>query len=64
MKGGLKMNYYFCLNCNRRYCGWATDNFCSNCGTVLKQITEEQFYAEKKRVVIKEIKDNVSSRHL
>ncbi len=47
------MNYYICLNCRQKYCGWATGEICQKCGGVLKRISQEEFYLEKKRVVMK-----------
>ncbi|GAH48348.1 unnamed protein product [marine sediment metagenome] len=40
-----------------RYCGWADDKFCSNCGNKLKEISEKEFYEKKKRVIEKELSD-------
>lgn len=48
------MNYYICLNCKQKYCGWAKNIICAKCGGVLKRIPEEEFYSGKKEVVIEE----------
>jgi len=53
-KGDKKMNYYICLNCDQKYCGWAVSEICQKCGGVLEPMTREEFYLEKKRVVIEE----------
>ncbi|MBA7528493.1 hypothetical protein ES705_20680 [subsurface metagenome] len=49
---GKKMNYYICPGCRQRYCGWSDNKICQKCGGVLKRISQEEFYLEKKRVVI------------
>ena len=53
------MNYYICLNCGQKYCGWAENKFCEKCGDKLKEITGEEFYSEKKEAVVveEEVKD-------
>jgi len=45
------MNYYICLNCGQKYCGWAEGIICQKCGGVLKKITREEFYSEEKEVI-------------
>ena len=57
------MNYYICRRCGTLYCGWAVSIICQKCGGVLKRITREEFYSEKKEVIKEEVK-NVSSRYL
>jgi len=49
------MNYYICGRCGSLYCGWATSIICEKCGGVLKKVSWEKFYSEKKGVVIKEV---------
>ncbi|GAI62472.1 unnamed protein product [marine sediment metagenome] len=50
------MNYYICMECGQKYCGWAISIICQKCGSKLRRITWEEFYSkeEKKRVVIEE----------
>jgi len=55
-KRRVKMNYYICEECGSLYCGWAVTIICQKCGGVLKKVTWEEYYSEKKEVVIKEDK--------
>ncbi|MBA7534902.1 hypothetical protein ES705_27152 [subsurface metagenome] len=48
------MNYYICPGCGQKYCGWSDNKICQKCKRVLEKITWEEFYLEKKRVVIEE----------
>ncbi|MBA7576308.1 hypothetical protein ES708_18147 [subsurface metagenome] len=45
------MNYYICRRCGTLYCGWADNKFCQKCGGLLKAVSQEEFYSEKKEVI-------------
>ncbi len=45
------MNYYICLDCGQKYCGWLVNTICQKCGGLLKAVSYEEFYSEKKEVI-------------
>jgi len=53
------MNYYICRRCGTLYCGWARSIICQKCGGLLKAVSWEEFYSEKKEIIKGEVRNGV-----